>query len=391
MASFFEQLSNIWTNVKPILPAVAEGVGSYASYLTSTEGNDDAAQQYSLEQQRAADILKAGYDQQLSETEGGLKNIEDLYQQGYKATTGTLGQATDEYGNDLRRSVSTYSDMLYPEYDAYGDNMYATAEDTGQLLDETGQQFQQQYQPYLDAGGEATGQMRTIAASDPNQLTAEQEIALKDYDKNAMATIAASGLRGSGAGIAAVLDGRQRMKANFMAQNQGRGDAARSTLSNQGYGATGQVAGNTAKLGMQKASNLYQTGGDVAKTGFLTSQDVANKYLSSEGGIASNKMNTGKATTELTGKLYGGLTDTEQTRTEARGNTALSKAIADAAATKGSSNVNLAANVGNTKTQGDTIGKIANAVSSAIKTNSQGTPATGGATTTPWRYTDLLN
>ena len=46
MASFFDTLSTIWTNVKPILPAAAEGVSSYLSYLVQTEGTDDAAKQY---------------------------------------------------------------------------------------------------------------------------------------------------------------------------------------------------------------------------------------------------------------------------------------------------------------------------------------------------------
>lgn len=387
MASFFDTLSTIWTNVKPILPAAAEGVGSYLSYLDQTEGTDDAAKQYAGEQQRAADILKGGYNQQLAETESGLADLEKIYREGYGNTSGILSSGADEYGRDLRRSVSTYSDMIYPEYDVYGDNMYANAEGTNKLLDETGQEYEGYYQPYTEAGAEALSGMRATAAADPNTMTPEQEIALEDYDRNAAATLAASGLRGAGrAGVAAILDGRQRLKAGFIKQNQDRSDRARETIGSQGFTATGNVANNNSKVGFQQASNLYNTGQDVAKTGFDTSKDVANKYLTAEGSNAANKMNTVKSLVDLTGKLYGGLSDITQGKTEARGNTALQKASADAAVIGNTSGVNYNTNIANTRAQGDTIGKIANSVSNAVKAASNGTPATGGSSTTPWRY-----
>lgn len=386
--SLFETLSNIWTNVKPILPSIAEGIGTYAGYMEQSDDVSDAAGQYAADQQRAANILKAGYDQQLSEYESGLGGMEDLYRQSYADTSKILGGGADTYTGDLRRATSTYSDMIYPEYDVYGDTMYGVEDETGQLIDETGQQFEDTYRPYTEAGNEALYQMKGIAAADPTKMTAEQEIALKDYDKNAAAALASSGLRGAGkAGVAAILDGRQRLMANFISQNQGRGDTARSTIAQQGYGATGQVAGNQARLGLQKAANKLQTGTDVAKTGFETSRDVANKYLTSENALASNKMNTSKDLTNLTGKLYGGLTDVAQTRTQARGDTAINKAMADAAAIQGGSGVNFAANASNAQNKGDTIGKLANAASGVIKSAAEGSPPTGGSSTTPWRYT----
>lgn len=402
MASFFDSLSNVWSNLAPVIPQVA------SSYV-QTSGNSDAAKQYANEQQHAADLLKGGYDKQLADYLNGIGEQDTLLRKGYTDETGQLQSATSDYAGDTRRALSTYSDNAYPAYQQYAGNMldlggdYAnTINNVGNtasdMLGQTGQQFQEQYQPYLDAGGEALQGLRATAAQDPNQLTPSQRIAMEDSTRGVIANLASSGLRGAGrSGQAVIADDRRRLGANFFDANQGRSDRAIQQLSGQGYGATGAVANNQNQIGTQQAgikystgttgaNRLYDVGSGVANQGYALANDINNKYLGNEGSIASNAYNTNKGIANLTGDLYSGLGGLTGNKAALTGAADINKAKADAAAVNSGAGVNLSVDTSNNNVWGNTLGKIGTAITGTVKNASYGSPATGGSSATPWEY-----
>lgn len=106
----------------------------------------------------------------------------------------------------------------------------------------------------------AIAYLQRVMAQQPDQLTPDQQRGLDDYQRNANARLAASGLRGAGrAGVASVNEGRAGFMSDAYSQNQRRSDAAAQRLSG-GYFDSND---NLASLDRDTA----RAGGTAAATG----------------------------------------------------------------------------------------------------------------------------
>ncbi len=192
---------------------------------------------------------------------------------------------------------------------------------------------------------------------DPSQLNPSQLRAQEKYRRDAIARLASSGLRGAGrAGVAAVNEGDAALTAQFFDQNQQRADRAASELGGRGYNATGQVA-----------TNRYNTGADVAKTGLNLAQDIAGKGLQARQTGATERLNTGRKISDLTGQYYSNMSNIEGGRSGNRGTNVLNKAVSNAAATSASAGTDYNTQIANSDLKGTAMGNITTAISDAIK------------------------
>lgn len=137
-------------------------------------------------------------------------------------------------------------------------------------------------------------------------LTAAEDIARSDIRRNALATLAASGLRGAGrGGVSTVMDQDRRFVADATQRNdnrrlaavqdaQRRADAATATLANgrQGRGQSlanieigqgNRVAGTEGVIGATQGAGVQQAGAALA-------QDASNQGNIASGEITANTM-----------------------------------------------------------------------------------------------------
>lgn len=169
------------------------------------------------------------------------------------------------------------------------------------------------YRPYVQAGQQGLAGIQAMASADPNVMTPEQQRGLDAYQRQAGARLAASGLRGAGrAGVAAVNEGDAAYRAKAFTENQRRGDAANADLMRYGYQGTGQTA--------SALNSLYSN----------------NATLSA-------------------------------TDAQLRGNTAMNKASADAAAQSAGGAALVGAQLANGKGWGETLGSLGSVIASEMK------------------------
>lgn len=146
--------------------------------------------------------------------------------------------------------------------------------------------------PYLqtgiDAGDAADLNLQGTMGLDPNSLTPSQQIGLEDTLRIGQQNLAAGGLRGAGrAGQAVLNDAARRYKAGAVDTNQGRADAATSTLAGQGASARAGAANLEAGAGSADASDILNVGmGNAENAGNLPISQ-ANLIGTTLGGISS--------------------------------------------------------------------------------------------------------
>lgn len=380
-----------WSSIlTTVAPKVLEVAGTLIGSNDAAGDNKEAASAYNAATQAAADRVTRGYAEQLGFLEGGADIQAGLNDQALKDVTDRTVQGSQGYGMDTRRNYTQYSDMLRPEFEQFSNGLEDSDTqyryDLGQLGDEVAgtledgsAKFAEEYAPYQAAGEQALNYQQQVLGQDPNQLTRSQRYMMDDYTRDAVATLAASGLRGAGrAGVAAVNDGRGRLMADLFNQNQSRSDAAAGTLGTQGYNATSNVAGNVSSLadklgdlrlniGDAAASSRKGTLDKIASTGYDLGNDIATKKLASEENIANNNFDTSKNVAAARGQYYTNLGNIEGQRYLNRGNTAMQTANAEAAATGAIGSTNFNTSTANNTIKNNALGTVTSIVRKGVE------------------------
>jgi hypothetical protein len=352
MAAEFD-LATTLTDLAPELLSIG---GSLFGASSASSTNDSLARNYISGIQSSAGTLSEGYDAQLSQIEQGSDYVRELLRAGLIDVTEAQKIAAQQYDARLQQNVGDFSSYVMPQLDEFGnlltqaDNQYG--ESLGQIEGQTANIYQQgqegfadAYAPYTEGGEKAMQYLMQVMATNPESLTPSQRRMVEDYRRDAIARVAASGLRGSGrGGIAAVNEGDAALKAQFFDSNQGRADSAASSLAQYGYGSSGNVANNRVSTANNLADLRYKTGGlqtantlqtqnTIADTGFRVSQDFANRMMDAKNKGASAVYDANSGVADQTGKYYNELQDLEAGRFQARADTSFGKAQTGAAAT----------------------------------------------------------
>lgn len=339
-------------------PEIVKVAGNVIGAEIQAGDNNAASRNFGSGAQASADILKGGYDAQLTNLEEGSDYLRGVIGAGLTDTTNILQGSADTYQTDLGNNAAEYGKYMVPQFDDYG-NLVMNASDA----------FQADYQPYLETGQAANDYTAAAMASDPSVMTPAQTRELEQYHRDALARLAASGLRGAGrGGVAAVNEGDAALRAGFYGQNQSRADAAANTLGQRGFQATGTTASNT-----QEAKR------NVAGTGFALASDIGNKGLAAANTGAQAQYTTGQNVANLTGQFYGNLADIEGGRFQSRADTSFGKAVADASAKGAATEMNAATDITNSNLRGTATGQISTVLSDAAKKSMQNDTIIGGS------------
>ncbi|MBK8200430.1 MAG: hypothetical protein IPK75_18940 [Acidobacteria bacterium] len=142
---------------------------------------------------------------------------------------------------------------------------------------------QQRFEQMQVETAPARARMQQLAGSDPNQLTAEQKIALRDQSRQAVNMLGMSGLRGSGRAQSGVLSRvRGDAIARYTSENARRSDVAAGALTGQYYNAGDKVAG----MDLAQGQTYADIGGvDAQKT--VANAQLWGQALGAVGGAAS--------------------------------------------------------------------------------------------------------
>lgn len=369
-----------------LFDAVVNGIANQKSI----SNNKDAADQFSSMLRGSSDILKGGYDEQLGHIEEGSDYLRDILSGQLTDTTGILRGAASDYGNEYEDNVIDYARYMFPQYDEYGNTIIASADAFTDDMNVARDQafadmrqgaagFEQAYDPYTGGGEEAMQYLTQVMSTNPDALTPAQRRMVEQYNRDSVARLAASGLRGSGrGGVAAVNEGDAALKAQLYDINQNRADQAAGRLAQLGYGATGAVAGNRQTLANNIADLGYKTGSTtaankqgavntVSSSGYDLSKDVGNKLLTGQNSGATVNLNTENKVADNTNQYYGNLASVEGGRFQARGDTAFGKALSDSATEAAIANNSNATNITNNSIKANTYGQIADGVTTAGK------------------------
>lgn len=142
-------------------------------------------------------------------------------------------------------------------------------------------------QPQIEAAQPATDYLRTVMATNPMQLTPQQEIDLADRRRAAL-TATPSGLRGSGRYLtSSINDVQNRGKAGMIATNVARTDNAANTLAARGAGAATGAANLASNTGTQMVG-VNNTGTDAAGNAITATADSNNAALQNIGSFFAN-------------------------------------------------------------------------------------------------------
>ena len=434
-----------WTDViKAVAPSVISGGVTLYGGAKAREANSNAAEQNAALAQRAAEFIKQGYDEQTAFLLAGLNDLNAWTDAGYEATTGGLagvqaayagGMAAgdDAYADTLGEGYAGYSDAMGAAVDGYAGGMYGASGQFGDAIVGNAEDYAEEllpaaYQygdnlfagqgaameyldPYVGQGNAALAELAATMGLDPNELTPEQQIMLRDFRDSQGATLAASDLRGAGAaGVGAMMRSEADLRAKLHAQNQQRKDRAVASLAQMGYGASGTGAnmtmGNATRAagtvydatgrglsavkaaGDQAAQNQFTTAadvartglvtaGDVAKTGLNTAQTIAGQRLTSDRDVNKTALGIGKEAVNNTTGYFGSKGQIAANRSQILGGNAMGKANADAsAATSGGQGI-LQAGINNANVWGQSLGQLAQVIASSAKqARSGGNPTT---------------
>lgn len=367
---------------------IKAGIGIVGSELQQSQ-NRDAAAGYNASLQQSSDILKKGYDEQLGAIEQGSDVQRQYLDAALRDTADTRTRTGTLYSQDVNRALDEYRGYIAPQTDEYGNRVIDSAGQYGQtimgaagaagdIVGEGAEQFEALYDPYTETGMQALQYTTQILGMNPEEMDPGQRRAYEDFRRNAFANLARSGMRGAGrAGIAAVNEGEAELAARFYDQNRDRRDEAACTLMNQGYTATGQVAGNKQSVAGTKANLLYNTStaaagqnltaaNEAARSKLAMSDKIGSAIINTGQDVASKQYETGKDVTNLVGDYYGNVGNVEGARYQARGTTALGKAASDSAAAQGVGATNFNTTTTNAGVRGEAIGSAAEQVWGAL-------------------------
>ncbi len=135
-----------------------------------------------------------------------------------------------------------------------------------------------------------TQSLRAAAGADPGELTPSQQRSLVATRRNSAATLAASGLRGSGRAItASIRDVEAGAKAGFRDVNQRRADQAAGQLQQQVPGAIQAQAGLDAGAG-QATGFAAQQVGSAGAAGTVANANLRGRALADISSIALDEI-----------------------------------------------------------------------------------------------------
>jgi len=383
-------LADLIKDFAPVISTIGQGI-------IGSDSINDQTDTLNNSMTAATQRLNEGLDQRLGYSEQGIEELLKLLSAGlgeqsniyrtsgldYKAAT---EKGVNQYGSDIAPLVNQLSKGLSLSSDVYGANLDKTAGQTANLVQQGAGDVVQQYAPYVETGQDALGYLAQVMGLDPNQLTDSQRFALDALNRDLMANLNASGLRGAGrAGVGVVSDALAKAKAQMYDQNMQRRDNAASTLNSQGYSATGQTANAlegakraladlTYKTGTNKTENQFGVNQKVADTAFNAGQDVASKKYASTSDVNKNTYNIEKGIGDATGKYYenvGNLTGDLYTN---RGNTALGKAQVDASLTQNVGANSANADAGKTNIFSSTMDKLGTILTKQASSKAKGVP-----------------
>lgn len=378
------------------LGSLMSGVsGIVSDFLTTKKATGDKKEQagaYKDAILNSANLLKGGYSDQLSQVEQGADTLRGITNSSMTDLVTLLRGADDKTRAALIDAYMNYGDYIVPQVDQYGNvvegatdrfagDLAGTAADTADILREGSSSYQETYSPYMQSGEEARQYLMNVLGSDPSQLDPSQRRAFQAIKDENMATLAASGLRGAGrGGVAAVSEGTAAAMAEFERMNRARADNAASILGTQGFNATGRVADNTSRLNDAVADLRYKTGQQTAQQRFNTSTDVAKTKLGTAQDLAGKQYDTGNKTADATrasegqvagiiGNYYGNVGSIEGGRYQARGTTALNKAVADATAAGNVGTVDYYKNDAYNRLNSELAGRVGSTITDYVKAN----------------------
>jgi hypothetical protein len=127
----------------------------------------------------------------------------------------------------------------------------------------------------------AISYLRGVAASNPYQLTPQQQSARADTLRDASNNLAASGLRGAGrSGVAILNKAMTDFDNNAFTSNRNRADQANNTLANENMGANSNIAATDRATGATRANMLSGQGtaamNAAQNTGAFTANAIQN-------------------------------------------------------------------------------------------------------------------
>lgn len=373
-----------------IVSGAVDIAGSVFGSESQREASAAASDSYAEAIQRSADIMGAGYDTQLGHLEEGSDVLRAVSDAGLTDVTGQYQMTDEEFAQAMRDAYSTYGQFILPRVDEYGREVFgatdqfigdigATAQTAGDILVSGSEGFQEAYSPYTETGQKALQYLQSVMAADPSQMTPEQRRMYDDAQRNAMATLAASGLRGAGrGGVASVVEGMNALDAAIFDANQARADQAAYELARTGYTATGKQAADTRQLASGLSNLAYQTGqqgaqqkfnvaSDVAKTGLNTAFDIGGKQYGAESAIAQHGSGTGQNIAGNIGSYYSNIGNIEGGRHQARGDIALGKAATEASAAGQVGAQDYYRDQADSQLKGNTIGSVTSVLSKVAK------------------------
>lgn len=338
-----------------IVSGAIDIAGSFLGSQGQASDNTAASAAYADAVANSADILNRGYDAQLGYIQEGSDALRGISDAGLVDITNVLEDTDSEYADALRAAYGSYGNYMLPQLDQYGnqmqgatgqfvDDIFGTAQSTAGILQDGSGEYAETLSPYSDQGIKALQYLSSVMGADPSQLDPAQRRLWEDRKRDALATLAASGLRGAGrGGVAAVNEGMAELDAQMFQQNRDRADRAAYELNRTGYGANRSVADNSMRLadsvadltyrtGQQAGQQRFNTASDIAKTGFRLGQDVGNKQFDSESNIARHGSQTGGQKANTVSNYYGNVAGIEGGRFQSMADTELAKASADASA-----------------------------------------------------------
>lgn len=295
--------SDVWDVGKVLIPVAANIAGNVASSNANQSATDAAITATNAQ----ADQLQLGYDEQLEQRLAALEQARGKLDARSTAVLDILRSAQSTYAGDVRAAAGAYIQRVPAAAQVLGDLLVGNSEQIGQRMRQAavvaGDEFraaagdfgtdvigaagrfqtdvtgaadrtrseiigstaplEEMLSPYSDAGRETLAQMRRIAFSDPTRMTDAQRILLDDNREQMGTRLAGSGLRGSGAGIAAAMQEEGRLRADLVEQNRRRSDGFLNTINTQGFAAANTIGSAKAKALIEAAG----VGWEAAKLG----------------------------------------------------------------------------------------------------------------------------
>lgn len=326
--------------------------------------------------------IESGYDAVRAIKDAGLNDIVSILTGGTQASDAELTDAFMKYGQFILPRLQQYKGGMNDATNTFVNNIYDTSREATGIYQQGAGDVNEVYKPYTDSGIKALQYMTSILGQDPSQLDPAQQRAYQKIKDQALATLAASGLRGAGrGGVAAVNEGLAEAMANFESDNRDRMDRAATALNSQGYNASNATAANIKNLTDSVANLAYKTGQQASQQRFNTASDnnakdlsvatdIGSKQYATQNKIADQNLRTSGDVANTVGSYYDNIGDIEGNRYGSRGNTALLKATSDAAAAGNAGTLDYYTTTAQDKVKNDAIGKISNSLSEYLKKNS---------------------